>query len=67
VQAGKLGQVTSFTTVGDAAEHFVDQYMVFIATVRYGATLLCWAGYMLRLCHAFLVSTVHGGYNSKIN
>jgi len=52
--AGKLGQVTDFTTVGGTAKHRVDQYILFRYCSPGGETAMP-GGLHARLCHAFLV------------
>ena len=55
VHAGKLGQVTNFTTVGGSVKHCVDQYMVLFHYCSLGGDTAMPRGLHARLCHASLV------------
>ena len=57
MHAGKLGQVTNFTTVGGTAKHCIDQYMVLFRYCSPGGDTAMPGGLNDRLCHAFLVSS----------
>jgi len=53
--AGKLGQVTNFTTVCGSAKHCVDQYMVLFCYCSLKGDTAMSGGLYARLCHAFIV------------
>ena len=57
VHAGKLGQVTTFTKVGDTAKHCVDQHMALFRYCSLEGDIVIPDGLYARLFHTILVSS----------
>ena len=55
MHAGKLGQVTNFTTVGGTAKHCIDKCMVLFCYCSLGGDTAMLDRLHARLCHAFLL------------
>jgi len=60
VHAGKLVQVTSFTTVGGTAKHCIDQYLVLFHYCSLRGYTAVPGGLHARLCHPFLLHVGSG-------
>jgi len=58
VHAGKLEQVSNFSTVSGTAKHNLDRYMVLFCYCSLGGDTAMPGWLHARLCHAFLVSPV---------